>query len=49
MCEIDEVYADNLLNVSDQVSDNNDEKSMPSICNKTYKKYRQSVVFVIIC
>ena len=49
MCEIDEVYTNNLSNVSDQVLDNNDEKSMPSIYNKTYKKYRQSVVFVIIC
>lgn len=39
MCEIYE-YADNLSNVSDQVSDNNDEESMPPIFNKGYKKYR---------
>ena len=39
MCKSnDEVYADSVSNVGDQVLDNNDEESMPSICNKTYQK-----------
>jgi len=45
MCENDdEVYADNLSNVSDQISDNNDEE-----CFQFVTKRWQPVVFIIIC
>ena len=48
MCESDdEVYADNLSNVNNEVSGNSDEEL---ICNRAYKKCRwQPIVFDIIC